>query len=396
MRSYLRKRVAGEQAKVDFAELFFDLVFVFAVTQVSHALLNHLTPIGAVQAILMLLAMWWVWIYTAWATNWLDPTQPLIRLVLFTLMLAGLVFSTSIPEAFEGRGLALALAYVFMQVGRCLFTAWAMRGTPDNARNFIRIAAWQAFGGVFWITGALLEGEQRILVWSLAVVVEYISPALAFWVPGMGKSKLAELDVEGGHMAERAGLFIIIALGESILVTGATFAESNFSPTTIGAFAVAFIGSVAMWWIYFNNTSEHAHPHARKPVSDAAEIARTSAIARNGYTYFHTVIVAGIIVSAVGDELVLAHPVGHHADLPLILTVVGGPALYLLGTGLFRGFLKGRLPGSIAVATAALLVIAVIGQGLDPLVVATLTALVLVGLAAWGSLRENPVPAHAG
>jgi low temperature requirement protein LtrA len=385
MANYLRERVPGEAAKVDFAELFFDLVFVFAVTQVSHTLLKHLSIEGAVQATIVLFAMWWVWIYTAWATNWLDPTRPLIRLLLFVMMLAGLVFSTSIPEAFGERGLSFAGAYVFMQVGRCLFTAWAMRSTPGNAVNFLRITSWQAFGGVFWIAGAFLPVEQRMLVWGLAVVVEYISPALSFWTPWLGKSDLDSLTVEGGHMAERAGLFIIIALGESILVTGATFAESDFTTLSVAAFVVAFTGSVAMWWIYFNNSAEH---HLAEAGQDAAAVARISAVARNGYTYFHTIIVAGIIVSAVGDELVLAHPSGHHADLAVVLSVVGGPLLYLIGTGLFQGFMRRRMPVSTMVVIGLLVVVCIVGGIFEPLPLAGVTAAILVGLGAWDTLRR--------
>ena len=388
MRSYLRQRVVGEAARVDFAELFFDLVFVFAVTQLSHTLLAHPSWQGAIQAAIMLFAMWWVWIYTAWATNWLDPTHPLIRLMLFIMMLAGLVFSTSIPEAFGERGLAFALAYVAMQVGRCLFTAWAMRiETPGNTVNFLRIASWQAFGGVFWIIGAFLPVEQRMLVWAIAVVVEYASPALSFWTPWLGKTALNALDVEGGHMAERAGLFIIIALGESILVTGATFAEGHFDSSAISAFLVAFIGSVAMWWIYFNNSAgeHHVPDHV-----DAATTKRTSDLARNGYTYFHTIIVAGIIVSAVGDELVLAHPTGHHADLGTVLTIAGGPLLYLCGTGLFQGTLRQKWPVSTSVAIVLLIGLCLIGSNVEPLPLAATTALVLVGLGAWDTvLRER-------
>jgi len=384
MRSYLRQRIVGEAARVDFAELFFDLVFVFAVTQVSHTLLAHLTWQGALQAAIVMFAMWWVWIYTAWATNWLDPTRPVVRLMLFALMLAGLVFSTSIPEAFGERGLPFALAYVFMQVGRCLFTAWAMRAeTPGNATNFLRITSWQAFGGVFWIVGAFLPVEQRMIVWALAVIVEYASPALSFWTPWLGKTALSELDVEGGHMAERSGLFIIIALGESILVTGATFAEAHFDALTVSAFIVAFVGSVAMWWIYFNNSAgeHHVPDHV-----DAQTTKRSSDLARNAYTYFHTIIVAGIIVSAVGDELVLAHPTGHHADLGTVLTIVGGPLLYLCGTALFQGTLRRRWPISTGVAILVLIGLCTAGGNFEPLALATMTALVLVGLGAFDTV----------
>ncbi|MEO8685414.1 MAG: low temperature requirement protein A [Devosia sp.] len=387
MKSYLRQRIVGEAARVDFAELFFDLVFVFAVTQVSHTLLAHLNWQGALQAVVVLFAMWWVWNYTAWATNWLDPTHPLIRLMLFVLMLAGLVFSTSIPEAFGERGLLFALAYVLMQVGRCLFTAWAVRvDAPENARNFLRITSWQVFGGIFWIAGAFLPADQRLVVWAIAVLIEFASPSLSFWTPWLGKTALNELDVEGGHMAERSGLFIIIALGESILVTGATFAESHFDTLSVAAFVVAFIGSVAMWWIYFNNSAEghHVPDHA-----DPAITKRTSDLARVGYTYFHMVIVGGIIATAVGDELVLAHPTGHPAELGAVLTIVGGPLLYLLGTGLFQGFLRQRWPLPTTVAVILLAGLCLVGGSFEPLPLAAITAALLVALAAWETFADT-------
>lgn len=208
-RSLLRGRGSHDSGKVGMVELFFDLVFVFAVTQLSHSLLAHLSLGGAVQVALMMVAVWWVWIFTSWVTNWLDPEKIPIRIALFGLMVAGLLLSSSIPKAFTDRGFLFAGAYVFMQVGR----------------NFQRILVWMLCSGVFWITGSLLEGEQRLAFWALALVIELISPSVYFWVPGLGRSTLADWNVEGNHMAERCGLFVIIALGESLLVTGATFAE---------------------------------------------------------------------------------------------------------------------------------------------------------------------------
>src|SRR5262245_20512827 len=133
----LRERKAHEHSRVTFVELFFDLVFVFAVTQVSHFLLEHFSVMGVLEAALLFLAVWWVWIYTSWATNWLDPDTAPVRLMLFALMFAGLVMSTSLPEAFDSRGLAFAAAYVFAQVGRSVFMLWVLRAHhPVNFRNF--------------------------------------------------------------------------------------------------------------------------------------------------------------------------------------------------------------------------------------------------------------------
>ena len=220
-------------SRVTNAELFFDLVFVFAVTQLSHTLLHHFTPLGAVQVTLLFLAVWWVWVYTTWVTNWLDPEQTPVRILLFLLMLGGLVLSTSIPTAFEGRGLWFAIAYAAMQVGRTLSGCWRRRGIATLVRhNAVRILVWLCVSGVFWIPGGFAEGETRLYFWAVALAIEYVSPAVRFWIPGLGVSSVEAWAVEGGHMAERCSLFIIIALGKSVVVTGATLAELTWTHKT--------------------------------------------------------------------------------------------------------------------------------------------------------------------
>src|SRR5580693_5953441 len=140
---FLRARSAGSNSKVTNIELFFDLVFVYAVTQLSHTLLHGLNLLGTLQVLLLFLAVWWVWVFTSWVTNWLDPERPVVRLALLTLMLAGMLLSIALPDAFGRRGLLFAGAYVFMQVGRTLFTLWALgNAAPANTRNFQRITLW--------------------------------------------------------------------------------------------------------------------------------------------------------------------------------------------------------------------------------------------------------------
>ncbi|MGH6899913.1 MAG: low temperature requirement protein A [Geminicoccaceae bacterium] len=384
--SLLRTRREHEHAKVSFVELFFDLVFVFAITQLSHALLEHFTILGAIQATLLLMAVWWVWIFTSWVTNWLDPETSAVRLMLFVLMLAGLVLSTSLPEAFGSRGLAFAAAYVFMQVGRSLFMLWALRThSPRNRRNFQRITAWLVLSGVFWIAGGLADGTSRFGLWALALLLEYLSPAVGFRVPGLGRSTTADWDVEGGHMAERCGLFIIIALGESILVTGATFSSLAWTPQTAAAFVVAFVGSVAMWWIYFSIGAERGS----RLIATTADPGR---LARLAYTYIHLPIVAGIIVAAVADEFVLAHPTGH-TDLETIVAVMSGPALYLAGNILFKRTTANRLPLSHLVGLVLLVLLVPLSSIGSPLMLATAAALVLVLVAIWEWSSLGPVVA---
>ncbi len=369
----LRIRKGHEHARVTFVELFFDLVFVFAVTQLSHALLAHFTAWGAVETLLLMMAVWWVWIYTSWITNWLDPERIPVRLMLFAIMLAGLILSASIPYAFAGLGLVFALAHVSIQIGRTLFMVWGVRGHVSLSLNFRRILFWLCVSGVFWIGGGLMEGELRLILWVAALVIEYAGPSLGFWTPGLGGSTTADWNVEGGHLAERCGLFVIIALGESILVTGAAFSNLAWSLPVVLAFLSAFVSSLAMWWIYFNAGAERG----TETITSSRDPGR---LARLAYTYIHLFIVAGIIVTAVGDEFTLAHPEGH-ADMKMASALVGGPALYLIGTLLFRRAVTGLLPRVQLAGLVALAAIFFAAGLLSPLVLSLVTTAVLVAVA---------------
>jgi low temperature requirement protein LtrA len=368
-----------QHSRVTYAELFFDLVFVFAVTQISHTLLGHFTPLGAVQTTLLFLAVWWVWVYTSWITNWLNPELTPVRVLLFALMLGGLVLSTSIPKAFESRGLWFAAAYATMQVGRTVFLLASVPPARTSTRmNAVRILVWLLMSAVFWIAGGFAEGYARLLLWAVALGIEYISPAVRFWIPKYGASSVADWVVEGGHMAERCAGFIIIALGESIVVTGATFADLSWTADTVTAFVSAFIGSLAMWWIYFHKGVEAGS----EQISSSSEPGR---LARLAYTYLHMPIVAGIIVTAVADELVLTHPDGH-SDFRTVVTSIAGPLLFLLGTILFKRAIRGWLQPSHGAGIAALAVLAWFAGELSPLMLSILTTAILIVVAAWETI----------
>lgn len=376
-RHMLRDRASGGHARVTYVELFFDLVFVFAVTQLSHGLMAHPSLLGLVETGLLLMAVWWAWIFTAWVTNWLDPERTPVRIMLLVVMVVGMVMTMSIPKAFGERGLIFALAFVAIQLGRSLFTAWAMRGHPFQSRNFTRISAWFVASGVLWIAGGLAEGGARLALWGGALALEYISPALGFWTPGLGRARAEEWDVEGGHLAERCALFTIIALGESILVMGATTATLAWTPVVIAAFLAAFAGSLAMWWIYFSFMAEAASEaisHAKNP----------GRVAREAYTYIHLLPIAGVIVTAVADEWTIHHPLGH-TDLKTALALVGGPFLFLLGGVLFkRAVFRAWSPAQVA-GLLALAVLGAFSLVLSPLVLSIATTAVLLGV----SVREG-------
>ena len=381
--------VPHQHSRVTYAELFFDLVFVFAVTQISHTLLHHFTPLGAVEVTLLFLAVWWVWVFTAWVTNWLNPELTPVRILLFLMMLGGLVLSTTIPTAFEGRGLWFAIAYALMQVGRTAFWLVSMPHHWTAVRhNAIRILAWLSTSAVFWILGGLAEGESRLWLWITALVIEYVSPAARFWIPRLGPSSLEAWAVEGGHMAERCALFIIIALGEAVVVNGATFTELSWTTENILAFVFSLVGSIAMWWIYFHKGAEAGS----ELISKSAESGK---LARLAYTYLHMPIVAGIILTAVSDELVLKHP-GGHSDVKTVISAIGGPLLFLIGTILFKLSIRGFLQLSHIAGIAALLVLSWFASELSPLLLSILTTAILIAVAVWESVSlGSPSESHS-
>jgi low temperature requirement protein LtrA len=294
-------------------------------------------------------------------------------------MLGGLVLSTSIPKAFEERGLWFAGAYAAMQVGR---TAFWLLATPKERtlvrHNAIRILVWLCASAVFWILGGLAEGEARLYLWIVALAIEYVSAAARFWTPRLGFSAMEAWQVEGGHMAERCAGFIIIALGETVVVQGTTFAELTWTPENVAAFLSALVGSIAMWWIYFHKGAEAGS----EKLSKSAESGR---LARLAYTYLHMPIVAGIILVAVADELVLKHPTGH-SDTKTVLVAVGGPLLFLVGTILFKHAIRGFLQLSHGAGIIAFAAIGLFGHGLSPLWLSMSTTAVLIMVAAWESL----------
>jgi low temperature requirement protein LtrA len=389
-RGLLRAKDDAAAGRVGFVELFYDLVFVFAITQLSHLLLHHYTPLGAVETGVLFLAVWWVWIYTTWALNFLDPQRAAVRGMVYASMLFGLFMSMSIPEAFGPRGLSFALSFAAMQVGRSLFTAWCFDSNPAQRRNFLRISAWLAASGVLWVAGAFLEHEARLAVWVLALAVEYFGPVVRFWTPGLGASVTTEWDVRGEHMAERCGLFVIICLGETLLISGVSFTEAEWTRAGVAAFLVNFLGTVAMWWLYF-------HIGQRRGAAVIEHSDDPGRVARTAFTYAHIPIVAGIVVSAVAAELVIAHPLDPSTAADAA-SIIGGAALFLLGNLWFKALTARWAPLSHLVGLGLFAVLAFVYPWFSLLGLATLALAVLVLVAVWevvslgAGLRESAGP----
>jgi low temperature requirement protein LtrA len=370
---FQRNRDAGEAQRATALELFYDLVFVFAITQVSHLVLDNLSWLGAGEALLALLVVWWAWNYTTWVTNELDPDSIAVRLLLIWLMLLTLVLAIAIPEAFDERALLFAGSYVAIQLSRHLFLTFvaASHGTIERERAG-RILFWFVVAGIFWIAGAFVGDEARATLWILALAIDLTAPLHLYSIPGRPRLSHTTWEVETTHFAERFQLFVIIALGETIVLTGATTAALHLDIARIAAFALAFASTAALWWLYFDYVARIAERRL-------ALAPNRTVLARDGYTYLHAVLVAGIILAAVGDELVIAHPTDElsHAEL---LAVVGGPALYLLGHGLFRLRMAGSIAWKRVIGAVACLSVGVVGLVLSALAVAALLVGVLVAV----------------
>jgi len=368
------RQKTGEEQRATWLELFFDLVFVFAVTQLSHLLLHHLTLHGALQTLFLLLVVWWAWIYTTWMTNWFDPESVPVRLVLLVVMASSLLMAVAIPEAFGRLAPLFACSYVLLQVVRNAFNVYATpRGNPFYI-VFRRILAWSLASGALWLAGGFAPPGARTWLWIAALAVDYVAPFAGYWTPRLGRSGTTEWEIEAAHFAERFQLFIIIALGESIVVTGATASSLVLDFANGTALMVAFGTSAALWWLYFDEVGWRAQRFL-------AQSHDSGRLARDAYTYLHIPIVAGIIVVAVGDELVIAHPGATPSGVELTV-ILGGPALYLVGHTLFRLRMIHNVSRKRVVATIAILALAALGGTLTSLALAACVLVILAVLAA--------------
>jgi low temperature requirement protein LtrA len=385
--SPLARAYRDGRASVSNLELFFDLVYVFAVTQLSHTLLQDLTLAGTARTAIVYFAVWWAWIYTTWVTNWLDPDKGANRIALGIAMLLSLIMGCAIPTAFGDGGAAFVPSYLAVQIGRSFYASFALgewRGSGST--NLLRIGLWFGLSALPWLAGlAFADPAARAACWVVALGIEYAGPFALFYVPGLGRSTAQEWLIAGNHMAERCALFIIIALGEGLLITGATYAVAPSAPGLTPALVNAFAASFAMWWIYFDlgakRGAEHIEHHANPGL-----------VARQAFTYWHIPIVAGIIVLAVADDLVLAHPL-EAASNAFVRVLAGGLALFVWGNMSFKRISSGNpwYPLSHGVGLGLALAIAIWGHALHPprltLAAAATFALATIALWEWGSFH---------
>ncbi|MET8834204.1 low temperature requirement protein A [Micromonospora sp. NPDC004540] len=381
-------RGGGGPYRATFLELFLDVVFVFAFTRVSQRLIHDVMtgggrlPLELAQTLLLLLAIWMVWSLTAWATSHYDPEQPPIQAVMVWSMFGSLVMAVSVPDAYGAHGLSFAAGYVSIQVGRSLYLTVALRRHPQRHLSD-RILIWSAVSAVAWLAGGLAEGDWRLLLWAVALAVDYLGLVIGWPVPRLGRAAATDWTVTGEHLAERYQQFVIIALGEMIFVAGLGFSGSDFAAVRWIAFMDAFATTVLLWRIYFHRAGSvlvEAVAEARQP----ARLGRSA-------TWTHLTMIAGIVTAAVGYELAIAEP-GGHADGVRVAAIIGGPALFVVGRARFEYEVFGRVSWSRVIGLLLLVLGVPLLARLPLLGIAAGVTAVLTGMAVADALRARGRP----
>lgn len=305
-----------DATKVRFLELFFDLVFVLAFTQCTALIVVEPSWAGMIRGLLVLALLWWAWGGYAWLTSVIDPEEGAVRIAMFGAMAALLVVALTVPAAFSDLGLAFAVAYGVVRAAHLALFVLASRDDPGLRHSVATLAASSAIGLGLLVAAAFLDGVPQGALWALAIAIDYGGPAI-FGVAGWR--------LVPSHFAERYGLIIILALGESIVVLGVG-AEVGLS-LAVGTAAVLGVAlAAAMWWAYFDVVALVTE----RRLLQAPEGRARNAFARDSYSYLHLPMAAGIVLAAAGVENTVAH-----VDQPLstvpAAALLGGVALYLLG-----------------------------------------------------------------
>jgi len=382
-------RAVGESRAVTPLELFFDLVYVFAVGQLSHNLVAHFDFRTGIETLVLALAVIYAWYMTAWLSNWLSPEHRPVQALLVTIMLASLLMSSAIGGAFGDRAWLFVIPYVVIQVGRAAFaTVTFVPGTNQHI-HFVNVVAWETGTGCLWVAGAVADGDARLAFWVGAVAITILGVVFYHPVPGRPSNLAAPIgpdaggvhsNVSGEHLLERLRLFFLIALGETILTTGVAFAAEPVALGPLVAFVNAFIASVALWYCYFQR-AEGEGARAFEMSEDASGVASLG-------THILTLMVLALIAIAVADEFAIAHPGGEPSAGYLGLTF-GGPALFLLGQLYFMRRVGAQGLRSRALAVLALPILAVVTWWTSLLAAAIAVTVVLVAVAVSDARRQT-------
>jgi low temperature requirement protein LtrA len=354
------------EARVSPLELFFDLVFVFAFTQITGTLTDEHTAAGVGKAVLVFAVLWWAWGAYAWLTNAVRTSETGPRLVILVSTAAMLVTALAVPTAWGDGGLAFALGYLVVMTLHAVLYLQAGEYPETTRGAILRLAPSNIAAALVLVTAGLVDGTARTVLWVLAVVVTYLGP----YVTGV-----AGFTVRPAHLAERHGLIVIIALGESVVAIGAGGDDITVGWGLAGAALVVMALIVGLWWAYFDHEAE-----ADEAALTAAEGVARARLARDVYSYLHIPLVLGVVFAAVGIHEVLVHP-GEQLDPVFAGAFAAGVVLYLGGLAAIR-LRRGTRPGLPILAALAVAVAMVwLGAEVDALVTAGVLAAAVLGVA---------------
>jgi low temperature requirement protein LtrA len=362
-------------------ELFFDLVYVFTVSQLAHNLLQHVDARGMAETLVLTLAVMYAWFMTVWTSNWLDGDRQPVRLLLLGLMFASLLMSTSISGAFDDRAGLFVVGYLSIQIGRTAFAVVSFRGHRLHM-HFVNALAWEIGTAPIWIAGIAADGDARLLLWGAATLITYGGVIAGHPLPGRKSPFSSDSQIYAEHLLERFRLFFLIALGETVLTIGNAFADQPVQADRLLVLAVAFAGTVALWWCYFHRAEEIG----TTAVEGAADASRIVGLGN----YALIAMVIGIIAIAVGDELAIARPHDPNTVNTAAL-IFGGPAIFLLAQLGFMRRATGFLPRPRVAACAALVVLGVATIPFSLLAAVIASGVVLVAIAI-ADTRAEPIP----
>jgi low temperature requirement protein LtrA len=345
--------VQEEERKTSYLELFFDLVFVFAFTQVTALILEDTSPRGFARAALVLAMVWWAWSAYAWMTNAIDVENAVTRLIIFAAMAAGFFMALAVPHAFEEEAAWFAVAYFVVRMLQSALYSWGVRDDPELLRVTLHLAPGFVVAAFVALAGGFVEPDYRAWVWLASLVIDVVATLTI---------ARGDWHVSPSHFAERFALIVIIALGESIVAIGVATGGLDRDATYAVSVVVAFAGVAALWWAYFDFTAVAAERSLRR-VSGRAR----TALARDVFTFFHYPVVLGIILYAVAAKKTLEHPLDPLSK-PGRWALGLGVAFFLCGFALMRFRVIRRVAWERLVAAAVALVVAVLLDGADAIV----------------------------
>ena len=376
-----RPKTANEGHRVTTFELLFDLVFVFAFTQVTEFMAEGHSALGVLQAFLILGYLWWGWASYGWLANQTHVDEGIMRIGMAIAMVAMFVVALVIPEAYDDLegGLfgptVFVVAYVVIRVVHLTLYFIAAQDDAALRRQVLRTGGALMIGAALLVTGALIGGEAQIWIWAVAIATDML---LTYLTSRGGNWRLQS----AAHWAERYGLIIILALGESIVSIGVGAAHEAISvPLLIGS-VLAITLTISLWWLYFDVTAIAAEHKLAEQKGEARV-----AMATTAYTYVHLLLVTGIVISALGVETVISHVDDGHLDLFGASALFGGTSLYLAGHALFWKRVGGTWKVWRLAGGTALLALLPVGAMVHPLVALGIVVAVAVAVSATETRR---------